>query len=74
MQEYKIHVTKQSVNVIKELHNYTYAQDKEGKWLNKPIDAYNHSVDGIRYVILDKILGANGSTMSASDLLGFGDW
>lgn len=43
MQELNIKVTKQSVNVIKELRNYTYRQDKEGKWLNEPIDAFNHA-------------------------------
>lgn len=42
MQELKIYITKRSVNLIKEAKNYTYQQDKDGKWLNKPIDAYNH--------------------------------
>lgn len=42
LQEFKLHVTKRSTNVQKELKNYTYAQDKEGKWLNQPIDAFNH--------------------------------
>lgn len=42
MQEFKIKITKRSTNVIKEFKNYTYRQDKEGKWLNQPIDAYNH--------------------------------
>lgn len=73
MQEYKICITKQSVNVIKEFRNYTYAQDKDGRWLNKPIDAYNHSIDSIRYVVISKILGANSSSMSAGELLGFMD-
>lgn len=42
MQEFNIKVTAQSVNVIKELRNYTYRQDKEGKWLNEPVDSFNH--------------------------------
>lgn len=46
MLEYKICVTKQSTNVIKELKNYTWAQDKEGRWLNQPIDAFNHCFEG----------------------------
>lgn len=57
MLEYKIMVTKRSVNLIKEFKNYTYIQDKDGKWLNKPIDAYNHGIDAARYYILGKILG-----------------
>lgn len=42
MLEFKICVTKDSTNAIKELKNYTWAQDKEGRWLNQPIDAFNH--------------------------------
>lgn len=57
MQEYKIYVTKRSTNVIKEFRNYTYRQDKEGKWLNKPIDCYNHAIDAVRYVVMQKLLG-----------------
>ena len=57
MLEYKICVTRKSYNVIKELKNYTYQQDKDGKWLNKPIDMYNHAIDAVRYVILTEVLG-----------------
>ena len=57
MLEYKIKVTRRSVNLIKEFKKYTYMQDKEGKWLNKPIDRYNHGIDATRYYILGKILG-----------------
>ena len=57
MQEYRLHVTAKSDNVIKELRNYTYAQDKEGKWLNVPIDAFNHAIDAVRYVVLNEVLG-----------------
>lgn len=57
MQEYRFHVTKRSFNVAKEFKNYTWAQDKEGKWLNQPIDAYNHALDALRYVFLMEVLG-----------------
>jgi len=57
MLEYKICVTKNSYNIIKELKNYTYQQDKDGKWLNRPIDAFNHAIDAIRYVVLTEVLG-----------------
>jgi phage terminase large subunit len=57
MLEYRICVTKSSYNIIKELKNYTYQQDKDGKWLNKPIDTFNHAIDAIRYVVLTEILG-----------------
>lgn len=57
MQEYTIKVTKQSVNVIKELRNYVYRQDKEGRWLNEPIDMWNHAIDATRYVVMQELLG-----------------
>jgi phage terminase large subunit len=59
MLEYRICVTESSINAIKELKNYTYQQDKDGKWLNKPIDMFNHIIDAARYIILTEVLGRN---------------
>ena len=70
MLQYHIYITKRSVNLIKEFRNYTYKQDKEGNFTNDPIDAFNHGIDAIRYVVLEKILGGYGSGMSASEILG----
>lgn len=70
MQGMKIYVTKRSTNVMREFKNYTYRQDKEGKWLNEPVDAWNHSIDGIRYVILEEVLGQNGDYLGLDDVLG----
>ncbi len=52
MKQYNIVVTSRSVNLIKELRNYTYAKDKEGKPLNVPIDAFNHAIDASRYAVM----------------------
>lgn len=68
MQEFKIKVTKRSTNVSKEFKNYTYRQDKEGKWLNEPIDGWNHAIDAIRYVVLEEILGGYGQGLSAQEM------
>lgn len=49
---YQIVVDPTSTNIIRELNNYIY---KEGT--DKPVDNYNHSLDGIRYFVayvLDK--------------------
>lgn len=54
--EYRLKVTRRSVNVIKELKNYTYMQDRSGRWLNTPIDAYNHACDAFRYVIMEELM------------------
>ena len=54
MQQYRIHVTSKSTNIRKELNNYTWRQDKEGKWLNEPIDMWNHCFTGDTMVLTDK--------------------
>ena len=68
MKEFKIYVTKRSVNLTREFKNYTYRRDKNGNWLNQPIDAWNHGVDAIRYIILTEILGKNYSTLSTDEI------
>lgn len=49
LQQKEILITKSSVNLIKELRNYSWDVDKTGKKLNKPIDSYNHAIDALRY-------------------------
>lgn len=70
MQSYRIHITRRSTNLRKEFSNYTWRQDKDGRWLNEPIDMYNHGIDSIRYCILEKVLGASGHGLEASEILG----
>lgn len=55
LKRYKINVTKTSLNLIKELRNYQWQKDKDGNYINKPIDNYNHAIDAVRYVALSKI-------------------
>jgi phage terminase large subunit len=55
----RIFVTSRSVNLKKELDNYTYAQDKYGNWLNVPVDDWNHLLDAARYICLELIIGHN---------------
>jgi phage terminase large subunit len=55
LKRHRIHVTKQSVNLIKELNNYKWITDKNGNKLNKPVDAFNHALDAVRYVALNKM-------------------
>jgi len=53
LQEHEMLVTKQSTNLIKELRNYTWAKDKAGDKVNKPIDAFNHAIDAVRYFAVE---------------------
>ena len=56
LQAWHLKVTKQSPNVIKEFRNYTYQQDKQGKWLQQPIDMYNHAMDAVRYAVMETVM------------------
>jgi phage terminase large subunit len=51
MQGWKLFVTKDSLNLIEELRNYTWAKDKDGNLLNQPIDKFNHLLDAMRYAV-----------------------
>lgn len=55
IRRYRLYVTEDSVNMIKELRNYKYIEDKNGQLTNKPIDAFNHSLDALRYSIVNKL-------------------
>lgn len=51
MQGWKLYVTKDSIDLIKELRNYVWAKDKDGNPLNEPIDKFNHLLDALRYAV-----------------------
>ena len=56
LKRYRLHVTRRSTNVKKELQSYMWKKDKKtGDLLNEPIDKYNHAMDAIRYVALNKL-------------------
>ena len=55
LQEYKINVTKKSVNLKDELTKYNWKKDKEGNTLNVPIDSHNHLIDASRYAVMMKL-------------------
>jgi phage terminase large subunit len=51
VQDQRISVTKQSVNVIKEYRNFLWVVDKDGKVLNEPEREFKHSMDATAYAI-----------------------
>ncbi len=59
LRRYKLHVTESSSNVIKEMRNYKYIEDKDGNLTNKPIDKYNHACDALRYSVINKLARPN---------------
>ena len=59
LKRYKLYVTKDSKNTIKEFRNYKWKEDKNGNILNVPVDANNHSIDAIRYGTYNKLSRPN---------------
>ena len=55
----KIHITKRSTNLIKELRGYVWKTDRNGTALNEPIDFLNHGIDAIRYILSHVIVSPN---------------
>ena len=51
MKQFKIIIHPSCTRTIEEFDTYVYKQDKEGKWLNEPVDANNHIIDAIRYAL-----------------------
>jgi len=70
MLDYNIKVTRRSINLLFEFRNYTWDRDKDGNFINTPIDKYNHGVDAVRYYILGEILGRLLRPQNLSTLAG----
>jgi phage terminase large subunit len=57
IQELKIIIHPRCVNFITEIGNYSWASDKFGNKLNKPMDEFNHEMDAMRYALEKYIIG-----------------
>lgn len=55
LKRYKINIHKKSINLIEEFSNYQWMKTKDGEYLNKPNDNYNHGIDALRYCVMEKI-------------------
>lgn len=56
LQRYEMNVTSSSLNLIYELRNYKWREDRmTGKLLNEPVDKHNHALDAVRYVALNRL-------------------
>lgn len=56
LKRYKINVTRGSVNLRMELGRYKWKVDRNtGKAINEPVDTFNHLIDPLRYIALNKL-------------------
>lgn len=49
LQDYRIVVHRRCVNFQTEVQNYAWKRDKFGKLIDEPEDAFNHTIDALRY-------------------------
>jgi len=61
MRRHKLYIHKESVDTQKEFRNYKWKTDRNNRTLPIPEDAWNHSVDAVRYVCLNKLLRKTGT-------------
>ena len=62
LKRYRINVTRRSVNLRKELDRYKWKVDRSGKTINEPVDTWNHLIDPLRYIALNKLKIKNVNT------------
>jgi len=51
LKRFKIHITSESVNMIKEIKSYSWKTDKSGKLLDEPVKFNDHLMDALRYAV-----------------------
>lgn len=57
LKRYKLHII--GANLMKEMENYKWLEDKNGNLLNRPEDKYNHAIDALRYGVYNKLSKPN---------------
>lgn len=62
LRRYRINITRNSVNLRRELARYQWKVDTSGRPLNVPTDSWNHLIDPLRYVALNKLQINNTGT------------
>lgn len=56
LRRYELMVTKRSLNLIYELRNYKWKENRlTGETMNEPVDKFNHLLDAARYVALNRL-------------------
>ena len=58
LKRFRLNVTNRSSNLLKELNAYKW-KEKDGNATNVPIDSFNHGMDALRYLALNKLAEKN---------------
>lgn len=63
IQQYKLMITKRSIDTLKEARGYVWQKDKDDRPLNVPIEINNHAMDALRYAVFTPF--SKGSTKAS---------
>lgn len=67
--QHEIIIDERCFKTIEEFQNYTWKKDKKtGLYFNEPVDSYNHTIDAIRYALVEHILGVGSVVMESSNV------
>jgi len=64
LQGYEIIIDVKCQNFKNEIEQYHWQEDKYGRAMAKPVDAFNHLLDALRYAFSDVMLTPKASTMT----------
>jgi len=70
LKNFKIHLTRRSIEMENELRKYKYKEDRSGNILNEPIDQFNHTIDALRYIAIEKLGNKQEVQIFNRELLG----
>lgn len=59
MQGWRLCVTKDSLDLIKDLRNYCFEKDRDGNLTDHPIHEWSHGPDAMRYALYSQFAGRN---------------
>jgi len=59
LKRYKLNITRNSINLRNELARYKWKEGRSGKMINQPVDQWNHLIDPLRYIALNKLKISN---------------
>jgi len=59
---FRMHVTKRSVDIVREARQYAWETDKNGNNTNEPSSVNDHAMDAIRYAIFNQVVRPSQTT------------
>ena len=69
MSSHSMFITRESLNLVKEIRAYSWDRDKSGSLISKPVGGFDHLLDGIRYVYLTRVGKSKGFVVSGGKVL-----